>query len=547
MPWRMLPAFQGWRLRDLGPDALAGLTLAAIAAPEQMATARLAGFGPEAGFLALLAGAVGFAIFGANRRMSVGADSTIAPIFAGALAYLAQDGGAYAGAAALLAVLVGIILIAAGALRLGFVADLLSIPVTTGFLAGVAVHILASQLPAVMGVSPPHGSTLTRLWALAHEIGAANPWTVALGLGVAAFLLIGEKVAPRFPSALAAIALATALTLAVGLEARGVATLGRLEAALPRLSAPPFSLALLRDTAGLAILVAVVAMMQTAATTRAFVSDPERGPDVDRDFIGVGAANVLAGFLGAFPVNASPPRTAVVAETGGRSQFAGLIAAALVMALALFGGALLAAVPKAALAGVLLFVAQRIVRSATIAEVAVRARGEFVLILVTFAAIVALPIEQGVAVGVALSILHGLWTVTRAKAVEYERIPDTSIWWPQSAQRPGETIASVRVVGFQAPLSFLNAYDLAGALSQFRNEKLLVIEANAIVELDYTGAKVLGEAIARLQKGGVVVAVARLESVRAQASFARHGLTALIGEDHIFHSVEEAVRALRVR
>ncbi len=540
----MFPAFQGWRLRDLGPDALAGLTLAAIAAPEQMATARLAGFEPQVGFIALLAGAVGFAIFGANRRLSVGADSTIAPIFAGAMAYLAQDDGQYAGAAALLAVLVGVILIAAGALRLGFVADLLSIPVTTGFLAGIAVHILVSQLPAVLGLAPPTGTTLTRLWALAREIGAANPWTVALGLGVAAFLLIGEKVAPRFPSALAAIALATAITLALGLDARGVATLGRLEAALPRLSAPPLSLGLLRDAAGLAILVAVVAMMQTAATTRAFVSDPERGPDVDRDFIGVGAANVLAGVLGAFPVNASPPRTAVVAETGGRSQFAGLIAAALVMALALFGAGLLAAVPKAALAGVLLFVAQRIVRGATIAQVARRAWGEFLLILVTFAAIVALPIEQGVAVGVALSILHGLWTVTRAKAVEYERIPGTSIWWPQSAQRPGETFPSVRVVGFQAPLSFLNAYDLAAALGQFGGEKLLVIEANAIVELDYTAAQVLSEAIDRLQRHGVVVALARLESVRAQASFARHGLTALIGEDHIFHSVEEAVRAL---
>ena len=383
-----------------------------------------------------------------------------------------------------------------------------------------------------------------RLWALARETGAANPLTLALGLGVTAIMLVGEKFAPRFPSALAAIGLATALTAAFGLEARGVETLGLISGAAPRLAAPPITYEALRQTAGLAVIVAVVVMVQTAATSRGFVGDPERGPDVDRDFIGVGAANLLAGFLGAFPVNASPPRTAIVAETGGRSQLGGLIAAALALGLALFGAGLLAHVPHAALAGVLLFVAQRIVRVGVMIEVARRAWPEFLLILITVSAIVALPIEQGVGAGIALSILHGLWTVTRARVVEFERIPGTSIWWPKASTTPGETIPGVRVVGLQAPLSFLNAYNFQSALAQLTDQKLLVVEANAIVELDYTGAKILGDAIARLQSRGIVVAVARLESLRAQASFARNGLTGLIGETRIFHSVEEAVRAL---
>jgi MFS superfamily sulfate permease-like transporter len=544
-PWPVLQGFQGWRPGDLGADALAGLTLAAIAIPEQMATARLGGLGPEVGFLALIGGAVGFAIFGANRRLSVGADSTIAPIFAGALALLAPAGGAaYAGDAALLALLVGVLLLLAGAMRLGFIADLLSIPVTTGFLAGIAVHILASQLPPLMGLPAPPGPTPEKLWALAEAAGHANPFTLALGLGVTAFLLIGEKLAPRFPSALAAIALATLATLVFGLESHGVETLGIIAGAALKLSAPPVSYESLRQTAGLAVIVAIVVMVQTAATTRGFVSDPERGPDVDRDFIGVGAANLFAGFLGAFPVDASPPRTAVVVETGGRSQLGGLIAAALALALALFGAGALAHVPHAALAGILLFVAQRIVRVGVMAEVLRRSWAEFMLIVVTLVAIVALPIEQGVGAGIALSILHCLWTITRARVVEYQRIPGTSIWWPKSSKKPGETVPGVRVIGLQAPLSFLNAYEFQAALSSLSDEKLLVIEANAIVELDYTGAKILGEAIARLQARGVVVAVARLESLRAEASFARQGLTAMIGEARIFHSVEEAVRAL---
>ena len=158
-----------------------------------------------------------------------------------------------------------------------------------------------------------------------------------------------------------------------------------------------------------------------------------------------------------------------------------------------------------------------------------------------------MPIEQGVGAGIALSILHGLWTITRAKVVEFERLPGTSIWWPKSAQTPGETVPGVKVVALQAPLSFLNAQGVNEALDRLTDTRLLIIEANAVAEIDYTGAKILGDAISRLQAAGVAVAVARLESVRAQASFARYGLTDLIGEGRIFHSVEEAVRALGPR
>jgi SulP family sulfate permease len=540
-----LPTFAGWRPRDLGPDLLAGVTLAAIAIPEQMATARLGGMAPERGFLALVAGCVGFALFGASRRLSVGADSTITPIFAGALAMMVPIGGPqYMGEVALLALMVGLLLTLAGALKLGFVADLLSIPVTTGFLAGVAAHILASQAPALMGLPAPVGPTPEKLWTLACEVAASNPLDLLLGLGATAFILAGERLEPRFPSALVAVVAATAATLVFGWQSQGVATLGALSGVSLRLALPPVSYESLRQTAGLALVIAAVTIMQTAATTRAFVDDPARGPRLNRDLIGVGGANVLAAFLGAFPLDASPPRTAVVTETGGRSQLCGLAAAAIALALALYGGALIAHVPQATLAGVLLFVAMRIVRVSTMVDVARRSWPEFGLIVITFVAIVALPIEQGVGAGIALSILHGLWTITRAKVVEFERLPGTSIWWPKSPHTPGETVPGVKVIGLQAPLSFLNAQAVSEALDRMTGAHLLVIEANAVAEIDYTGAKILGDAISRLQGAGVAVAVARLESVRAQQSFARQGLTRLIGEANIFHSVEEAVRAL---
>ena len=221
--WPLLRSFAGWRLADAVPDAVAGLTLAAIAIPEQMATARLGGLGPEIGFIALIAGAVGFALFGASRVMSVGADSTIAPIFAGALALLAAAGTQdYAASAAALALGVGIVLVFAGVFRLGFVADLLSIPVTTGFLAGIAVHILVSQAPALLGVPDPPGSTVVKLAAAAVEPRRRQSLDFADRSRRAGDHAGGRALSPRAPGALIALGLATALTVVFNLEARGV-------------------------------------------------------------------------------------------------------------------------------------------------------------------------------------------------------------------------------------------------------------------------------------------------------------------------------------
>src|SRR5260370_948193 len=203
--------------------------------------------------------------------------------------------------------------------------------------------------------------------------------------------------------------------------------------------------------------VVVCIMGQTAATTGSFPSDPDQPADVDRHVLGAGAGSILAGLFGAFPVNASPPRTGIVSETGGRSQLSGLFAAAIVLALLAFGATLLRHVPDAALGGVLLFVALRIIRLRQIVTIYRQSFGEFLLIVATAAAIIVLPIEQGVAVGIGLSLLHGIWTTTRARLVIFEHMPGTTIWWPASPHVAGERHPNVAVVGLQAPLSFLNA------------------------------------------------------------------------------------------
>jgi sulfate permease, SulP family len=214
----------------------------------------------------------------------------------------------------------------------------------------------------------------------------------------------------------------------MGLESRGVSVLGDVPVALPALALPEIPISRLVQLVPLTLIVAVIVMVQTAATTRSFTSDSDGPADVDRDFVGVGVGSILSGLIGGFPVNASPPRTGVVSETGGRSQLAVLVAASLILMLLAFGASLLRHVPQAALGGVLLFVALRIIRVSQIVAIYRQSFGEFGLIAATAAAIIILPIEQGAGIGIALSLLHGIWSTTRARVTLYERVPGTSIW-----------------------------------------------------------------------------------------------------------------------
>jgi MFS superfamily sulfate permease-like transporter len=543
-------SLRGWTPASLGRDTVAGLTLAAIAIPEQMATARLGGFAPEIGFIAFVAAALGFAAFGSSRQLSAGADSTITPIFAGSLAAMAAVGSPqYAELAAALALMVGLLLVIAGALKLGWVADLLSRPVITGFLAGIALHIVLSQAPAVLGLPEGRGDVYQRLAALWAGRGEVNLLSVAVGLGVFALTLGAEWVSARIPGALIAMAGATAATAFFGLEPRGVAVLGHVTGGLPHASFPRLGLETALPLVGLATVVTLVVMVQTAATTRSF-SGGDDDPDVDGDYVGVGVASALAGVFGAFPVNASPPRTAIVAASGGGSQFAGLAAGLAVLALAAFGTPLLAHVPTAALGGVLLFVALRIFHARQFVDILRRTRAEFALAVLTTVLIVVLPIQTGVALGMFLSLVHGVFTITRVRPIPFERVPDTTVWWPITSERRGQTEAGCVVMGFQAPLSFLNAYDfrrgmLAAIGAAAGRAELFVLEASSIVEIDFTAAAILAEVIERAHKAGMVFAVARLESVRAQRAFDRLGVSERLGEGRTFQSVEAAIRALR--
>jgi MFS superfamily sulfate permease-like transporter len=351
---------------------------------------------------------------------------------------------------------------------------------------------------------------------------------------------------PRLPGALAAVAAAAFAVHAFGLTS--VALLGRVAGGPPQFALPALSAQDILNLAPLALMIALVVMVQTAATARSF-PPPGGLPDEDGDFIGLGAANLLSGVAGGFAVNASPPRTAVVAESGGRTQVAGLGAAAIVAALLLFGARLLAPIPQAALAGVLLFVAARIVRVGQMAQVTKATPAEAILILATAGGLVILPIEQGVALGIGLSLLNGLWAGARTRVRPMARIPNTSVWWPASPGQEGEKLAGVAVLTFQAPLNFLNGDGFERDMLAFIEPgapriELAVLECAGLLDIDFTAALNLRAVAEAYKKAGVSLAMARLESVAAQAALARLGLSGIIGVDRIFPSVAAAIDAL---
>ncbi len=543
----LFSSLRGYRRSFLAADALAALTLLVIAVPEQLATSRLAGMPPITGFYAFVAGTVMFALLGSNPQMSVGADSTIAPLFAVGVARLAPAGSAqYVDLVAILAVAVGALVTLVWLLRLGWLAELLSEPIITGFLAGIAVIIVVHQIPDLLGVAGASGSTVHRIvYALGH-IAHTNGWALAIGVAVLAIVLGAERIDPRLPGALVALVTSTVIIAVFGLHSEGVAVLGSLTGHAPRFGLVGLSWTALRNLAPIALVVTLVIVTQSGATTRAFAEQPRGDVDIGRDFLGVGAGSIAAGLIGAFPVNASPPRTAAVAAATGRTQAAGLGAAAAIVILVPAAG-VLKDVPLATLAGVLLFVAAKLFHGRDLLAIARFDRFEFGLSLITLLTVAFVGVEQGIVVAVALAILDRTRLSARPQLHVLGRIPHTTSWAPvgaeQAAQLPG-----VLVVLFATPLWYANAVHFRAQLQvaltrAIGTPSVVVLDTIGMTDLDYTGSRALSEALDELERKHISFAVARAgEHVRQ--SLAKSGLLKRIGEDRLFPSVDEAVTAL---
>jgi len=545
-------SFRGFRGAWLPGDLIAGAVLAGIAIPEQIATAHLAGMSPQTGLYAFMAGSLAFAVFGSNRFVSVGADSTIAPIFASVVVATAARGSPqYVEGIMLVSLITGGMLVLAGSARAGWIADLLSVPVTIGFLAGIAAHIIIGQLPLMLGVPAAGGSLSAQFIDLVRQAPHANGYALALGVSVLALALAAERVGSRIPGALIGLVGAGVAVAVFDLHARGVGVLGALPPAFPRLSMPAIGHAtgILR-LLPVSLIVAIVCMVQTATVVRAFASEKGSTDDVSRDFAGVGLGSIVAGFIGAFAVNASPPRTAVARASGGRSQLAGVIAVVLIAVLALFASGLAAYLPQAAFGGVLVYIGMRLFRVRDMIRIARRGGFEILLVAAGAFLVIAFSIETGMVLSILLSLVQGIYIVARPPSSRLVHVPNTTIWWPPSDGEHGVSVPGVIVFAPAAPITFTNAQYVVDKLQDLvirapETVELVILECSGVLDVDYTGALIWSAAIAALRTAHVDVAIAPLADERAQRSALQTGLVAAVGADRIFKSVQEAISAFR--
>lgn len=547
--WPVVPTLQGYKAAWLGSDVLAGLTLVAIAVPEQMATARLVGMPAIAGLYAFVAGSLVFALLGRSRQMSVGADSTIAPIIAtGVVAVVAVGTPQYDHVVSFLAIMVGALVVVVGLLRLGWVSELFSTPVITGVLAGIAVEIVVRQLPAILGVTGGGSSTVSRVRAVVDEIGHTNGWSVGIAVVVLALIVVAEHIDRRIPGALIGLVASIVAVAAIGLVARGVQVVGSIHGGLPSMALPSVSWLDARHLIAPALTIAFVVVAQTAATVRASSAGAPATQDFNVDLMAIGAGSLVAGVSGSFAVNSSPPRTGIVTASGGRSQLTSIMAALVVIVVVLFATGLLKDLPKATLGAILLFVATRLFRVKVLKQILSFSRWEFGVAILTGLIVAFVGIEQGVVVAMGLSLADRTRRAARPSDSVLGREIGTDHWIPTDIGRPTEQVPGVLVYLIYGPLWYGNADYVRLRIPAVIKEASgpvhgLVLDANGMSDIDYTGAQTLGALVDELKDAGVKTVIAR-SSHLVHHDLKHSGLLAIFGADGLCGSVEDAVETL---
>ena len=529
-------------------DLVAGLVLAAILVPQGMAYAELAGLPAVTGLYTTMACLVGYAVMGPSRILVLGPDSSVSPLIFAAVVPVAAASGDPATAIAMagvLALLVGAIEIALGAARLGFVADLLSKEVQVGYMNGLGVVIIVGQLPKLFGFSTDASSFVGEVTAFVRGLGQTNAATLAVGMATLALLLVLPRVSRRVPAILVGIAGATIASAVLDLSAHGVATVGSLPQGLPRPAFPWTELSTVGPLLVAAVGITMVSLTDTIATSTSFAARRGDEVDPDQEMIGLGSANVAAGLFQGFPVSTSGSRTAVAEQSGAKSQVTGLVGAGTVALLLLFLNSLLADLPQTALAAVVITAALSLVDVAAVRRYW-RVRPSAAVVSLTAAAgVVFAGVLTGILIAIALSILiffrRNWWPHGAVLGRVAGRGWHTLQTWDGATEVPG-----IVVFRWEAPLIFANAGLFRRQLRSLVDEKharWVVLECEAVTDIDVTAAAMLEQLDHQLNERGVHLAFVELRS-RLQDLVLRYGLFETLDRDHFYPSVEDALAAI---
>jgi len=548
-----IAALRAYHRSWITSDVVAGLVLTALLVPQGMAYAELAGLPAITGLYTTIMCLLGYAVAGPSRLLVLGPDSSLGPMIAATILPLAGADGDPAKAIALasmLSLLVAACMIAAGAAKLGFVADLFSKPTQVGYMNGLALTILVGQLPKLFGFSIDAESFIDELRQFAHGIADGKTVGAALAVGLVGLVVIQlfGRVAPKVPGVLVAVVGAIAATSLFDLGAHGVSLVGTLPKGFPPLTLPGVAF---RDMGPLvlgAIGITLVALTDTISTSSAFAARTGQEVDANQEMIGIGTANLAAGLFQGFPVSTSGSRTAVAESAGSKSQVTGVVGALAITAMIMFVPGLMKNLPQPILAAVVISASLSLADIAATRRLWKQRKTEFAVSMVAFGGVVLLGVLPGIGLAVVISILNvfrRMWWPYTATLAEVDGLAG---YHDQSVYPDGKLPEGLKIYRFDAPLLFANSRtfrdELRGLADQEPRPRWIIVAAEPITDVDTTAADMLEDLDEELNERGVSIVFAEMKSPVEQKVH-RYELTRTIDPSHFFPTLDAAVEAYR--
>jgi high affinity sulfate transporter 1 len=542
-----LPNYQaGWLRFDL----VAGLTAAAVVIPQAMAYATIAGLPIQVGLYVALVPMFIYTLLGTSRPLSVSSTSALSMLTAAALFNAVgpvRDPSDYIVPAATLAFLVGVFLVAAALLRLGFLADFISRPVLTGFKAGIGVVIFVGQLSKVLGLSIPSGSVLQMLLSIVTSLGQINWPTVLLSLVMLAILILLPRFIPRIPAALVAVAVGIAISALLNISEFGVALIGQIPPGLPSFSPPDLSL--LSSLWPAALGIALMSFIESIAAARSFRNHGEPMPEPNQELFALGLANIGGGFFQAYPAGGGTSQTAVNADAGAKSQIAEMATVGVVVLTLLFLAPVISLMPAATLGALVLVAAAGLINLDEFRAMSQIRVEELVWALIAFAGVIVLGTLAGILVAVLISILTLIAQANRPPVYAMGRKPGTDVFRPLGDHPDDETFAGLLIARTEGRLFFANVSSVIDKLWPLVNKvkpQVLVLDCDAIPDIEYTALMLLTEFEEQLSEAGVSLWLAALNDTPFHV-VERAPLGATLGHERMYLNLEQAVEAYMQR
>lgn len=555
MLWNLAPGIRELRHYDrsgLRVDLLAALSVTAVAVPASLGMASLAGVSPVAGIYATLLPLALYALFGSSRQTIVGPEGALAALTAATLAPIAAAQSArYVELAALLALMVGVVLLTASLLGLGFMADFLSKPVLLGYINGTALLIISSQLGKLFGLTIAAQSFPDRIREFVRELPDAHWATAALSAVLLALAILLRIYLPRFPGALGVVVIGGLLSVSFDLKSHGIATVGHVAGGLPRISTPQASFADIRRLALPAAGLALVGFGDAIAIGRSFARKRGYEIDANQELAGLAAAQFAAGFSGAMPVGSSGSRTALADEAGGRSRLVALSAAGLVAVVAAFAMPLIEWLPQSVLGVVVVAAAIGLIDVRGVWKLRRVRNAEFWLAVSAFVGVVVFGVLDGIIVAVAISIGVFVYRAIRPHDAVLGKLEDVDGYHDIGRAPTAQTMPGLVVYRFDAAIFFPNALyfreqvlELVARTSP--KPRWVMLNAEAVTYVDATAVDMLLELRRALADDGVLLTVARAKGMLRDV-FDSTGVTSAVGSENFFPTVRAGVTAFTRR